>query len=31
MTLNRKDFNVGGRSFVLSNNVKIQVEYSAIK
>jgi polyisoprenoid-binding protein YceI len=30
MTLNRKDFNVGGRSFVLSNNVKIQVEYSAI-
>lgn len=31
MTLNRKDYNVGGRSFVLSNNVKIQVEYSAIK
>lgn len=31
ITLNRKNFNVGGRSFVLSNNVKIQVEYSAIK
>ena len=31
MLLNRKDFNLGGRSFVLSNNVKIQVEYSATK
>jgi len=31
ITLNRKNFNVGGRSFVLSNNVKIQVEYSATK
>lgn len=31
MILNRKDFNLGGRSFVLSNNVKIQVEYSAKK
>ena len=31
MLVNRKNFNVGGRSILLSNNVKIQVEYSATK
>ena len=31
MLVNRKNFNVGGRSILLSNNVKIKVEYSATK
>ena len=31
MMVNRKNFSVGGRSILLSNNVKIQVEYSATK
>ena len=31
MMINRKNFSVGGRSILLSNNVKIQVEYSATK
>ena len=31
MLINRKDYNIGGRSLFLSNNVKVQVEYSAIK
>ena len=31
MMLNRKNFSVGGRSILLSNNVKILVEYSATK
>lgn len=31
MFVNRKNFSVGGRSILLSNNVKIQVEYSATK
>ena len=31
MLVNRKNFSVGGRSILLSNNVKIQVEYSATK
>ena len=31
MMVNRKKFSVGGRSILLSNNVKIQVEYSATK
>ena len=29
--LNRKNFDIGNRSLILSNNVKIQVEYSATK
>jgi len=31
MLINRKNFDIGNRSFILSNNVKIQVEYSAAK
>ena len=31
MLINRKNFDIGNRSFILSNNVKIQVEYSATK
>jgi polyisoprenoid-binding protein YceI len=31
MMVNRKNFSVGGRSILLSSNVKIQVEYSATK
>ena len=31
MMVNRKNFSIGGRSILLSNNVKIQVEYSATK
>ena len=31
MLVNRKNFNFGGRSILLSNNVKIKVEYSATK
>ena len=31
MLVNRKNFSVGGRSILLSNNVKILVEYSATK
>ena len=30
-TINRKDFNVGGGSFILSKTVKVQVEYSGNK
>ena len=29
--LNRKNFDIGNRSLILSNNVKIQVEYSTTK
>ena len=31
MLVNRKNFNIGGRSILLSNSVKIKVEYSATK
>ncbi len=30
-TINRKDFKVGGGSFIMSKNVKIQVEYRGTK